>query len=124
MSNEEIIQELDGLEVYLYRTKNVKDKAFVVEEGSLQLEGLRYLNMSKYHDTYMVFRSAEESGLKYIVRVSATEGKINNGYFWLRERDDDRAIDILIANAEERIEQYKRMIKNRENYIKQLCGMK
>ena len=124
MSNKEIIQELDGLEVYLYRTKNVKGAAFIVDKGSLQPEGLRYLNMSKYHDTYMVFRSAEESGLKYIVKVSVTEGKVYDGYFWLRERDDKRAIDILIANAEERIEQYKRMIKSKENYIKQLCGMK
>lgn len=124
MSNEEIIQELEDLEVYLYRTKNVKDKAFVVDKGSLRLVGIRYLNMSKYHDTYIVFRPAEESGLKYIVKVSATEGKVHNGKFWLRKRDDKRAINILIANAEERIEQYKRMIKNRENYIKQLCGMK
>lgn len=124
MSYEEIVQELESLDkVYLYRTKNVKDKVFVVEEGSLKANG-RYLNLSKNHDMYILFYPVKEDGHKYNVRVSVTEGKIHSGYFWLRERDDDRAIDILIADAEERIKSYERMIENKEKYIKELCGMK
>lgn len=100
--------------VWRYSSKNGRDAELLVTEGSISKKDLEERD-GRYH-SYQYFHFNKD-GRKRIVFIPFKEGDIKQGVLWLRDRDDQKAIELFRQDALKRIETFKRHIKNREAFI-------
>lgn len=101
--------------VFLYSAKKAARGRFDVTEGEVEI-----LKIGINENRYGTFAGVNDDGKPYRIEVSGYEGVMNQGRLWLEERDDKRAIEIFIADAERSIERYKRSIEGRRKFIEEL----
>lgn len=104
--------------VYYYEAKN----------GKINISCAKVIDMSIYTrkkcDYYWVRvdgRLSKYSGDNdqriHMTSVSTEEGHIYQDKFWLNEKDDERALEIIKNRFRERINEAKKQIKELERYL-------
>ena len=102
--------EFELKDAWLY---SVRRNVFVVIKGVAQLP--KNFEPKPYHphwDRVNFKVDSEEKTPQGYYTVPREEGKVRSHTLWLSERDDDKALDLLIEDKKDRIRQYEARIAN------------
>lgn len=111
-------QDPEEIMVWKYTLKNKKGSAINVsrcfmKKTTLESQTSRY----PYNDHKLV--RIERNGHNFLSPVSFIEGHIRQGTLWLRERDDEKALELFRQNARKRIKELEKLIEGRKRFLEE-----
>lgn len=96
-------QDPEEIVVWKYTSKNKKGSAIKVSRYFMENTTLRI----------------ERDGHNFLSPVPFLEGYIRQGTLWLRERDDEKALELFRQNARERIKELEKLIEGRKHFLEE-----
>ena len=104
--------------VWKYTLKNKKGSAIKVsrcfmKKTTLESQKSRY----PYNDHKLV--RIERDDYEFLSQVPFLEGYIRQGTLWLRERDDEKALELFRQNARKRIKELEKLIEGRKRFLEE-----
>ena len=103
--------------VWKYTLKNKKGSAIKVSrcfmKKTLESQKSRY----PYNDHKLV--RVERDGHNFLSPVPFLEGYVRQGTLWLRERDDEKALELFRQNARKRIKELEKLIEGRKRFLEE-----
>ena len=111
-------QDPEEIMVWKYTLKNKKGSAINVsrcfmKKTTLESQTSRY----PYNDHKLV--RIERDGHNFLSPVSFIESHIRQGTLWLRERDDEKALELFRQNARKRIKELEKLIEGRKRFLEE-----
>ena len=111
-------QDPEEIVVWKYTLKNKKGSAIKVsrcfmEKTTLESQKSRY----PYNDHKLV--RIERDDYDFLSPVPFLEGYIRQGTLWLRERDDEKAVELFRQNARKRIKELEKLIEGRKRFLEE-----
>lgn len=107
----------DEIVVWKYTLKNKKGSAIKVSrcfmKKTLESQKSRY----PYNDHKLV--RIERDDYNFLSQVPFLEGYIRQGTLWLRERDDEKALELFRQNARKRIKELEKLIEGRKRFLEE-----
>lgn len=103
--------------VWKYTSKNKKGSAIKVSPWFMKKTTLES-QKSRYPRQHKLVR-IERDGHNFISPVPFLEGYIRQGTLWLRERDDEKALELFRQNARERIKELEKLIEGRKRFLEE-----
>lgn len=103
--------------VWKYTSKNKKGSAIKVSPWFMKKTTLDN-QKSRYPRQHKLVR-IERDGHNFISPVPFPEGYIRQGTLWLRERDDEKALELFRQNARERIKELENRIEGRKRFLEE-----
>lgn len=104
--------------VWMYASNQKKGSAIKVsrcfmKKTTLESQKSRY----PYNDHKSV--RIERDGHDFFRSVPFLEGYIRRGTLWLRERDDEKALELFRQNARKRIKELEKLIEGRKRFLEE-----
>lgn len=104
--------------VWKYALNQMKGSAIKVskcfmKKTTLESQRSRY----PYNDHKLV--RIEMDGHDFFRTVPFLEGYIRRGTLWLRERDDEKALELFRQNARKRIKELEKLIEGRKRFLEE-----
>lgn len=103
--------------VWKYTLKNKKGSAIKVSRCLMKKTTLES-QKSRYPRQQKLVR-IERDGYNFISPVPFLEGYIRQGTLWLRERDDEKALELFRQNARKRVKELEKLIEGRKRFLEE-----
>ena len=110
-------QDPEEIVVWKYTLKNKKGSAIKVSQCLMKKTTLES-QKSRYPRQQKLVR-IERDGYNFISPVPFLEGYIRQGTLWLRERDDEKALELFRQNARKRIKELEKLIEGRKRFLEE-----
>lgn len=103
--------------IWKYVSKGKKGSAISVSKCFMAKAALEEWASDRPYTDYKLVR-IERNGCDCLCSVPFLEGYIQRGTLWLRERDDEKALELFRQNAQKRIEELEKLIEGRKRFLK------
>ena len=110
-------QDPEEIVVWTYTSNHTKGSAIKVSRCFMKKTTLESQKSRYPYNNHKLVR-IERNDHNFFGPVPFLEGHIRQGTLWLRERDDEKALELFRQNARKRIEELKKLIEGRKRFLK------
>lgn len=104
--------------VWKYTSNQLKGSTIKVSKCFMKKTMLESQKNRYPYNDYKVVR-IERDGCDFFRSVPFLEGYIRRGTLWLRERDDEKALELFRQNARKRIKELEKLIEGRKRFLEE-----